>query len=252
MRGWRARIGILYPASGLVDDEFYRVAPPGVSVHIHRVAAHGNISADKVKQFSEVDNLIKVAKDLEPIRPTCIAWACTSGSFLVGKEGSHRQVEALTESTGTQFTNTSESMVQALQHLGVTRVGVGTPYPDDFNAPIARFLEDHGFKVMAIHNLRLQNDWEIGTATPEAIYALARRVAVAGAEAVFLSCTGLEALDLLQTLERDLERPVLAANQVTMWNALRLCGISTKGLESFGSLFSTTAARELAGAVSDD
>jgi maleate isomerase len=249
MRGWRARIGILYPASGLVDDEFYRLAPPGVSVHVHRVAAHGNISADKVKSFSEVDNLAKIAKDLEPVRPTCIAWACTAGSFLVGKDGSRRQVAALAERTGTLFTNTSESMLQALRHLGVKRLGVGTPYPDDFNAPIVNFLEDHGFKVMKIDNLRLQNDWEIGTATPETIYALARRVAVAGTDAVFLSCTGLEALDLLDTMEQDLGKPVLSANQVTMWNALRLCGIATKGLAHFGSLFSTAPARELAGAV---
>lgn len=249
MRGWRARIGVLYPASGLVDDEFYRLAPPGVSVHLHRVAAHGNISAEKVKTFSEVDNLAKVAKDLEPIRPTCIAWACTSGSFLVGKEGSRRQVAALAERTGTLFTNTSESMVQALQHLGVKRIGVGTPYPDEFNGPIVKFLEDHGFKVMEIQNLQLRNDWEIGTTTPETIYALARRVAVAGTDAVFLSCTGLEALDLLETMEHDLDKPVLSANQVTMWHALRLCGISTKGLERFGSLFSTMPARELAGAV---
>lgn len=250
MKGWRARIGILYPASGLVDDEFYRLAPPGVSVHIHRVTAHGDVSAEKVKSFSEIDNLIKYAKDLEPVRPTCIAWACTSGSFLVGKEGSRRQVAALAQSTGTHFTNTSESMVQALQHLGVKRVGVGTPYPSEFNAPIAKFLEESGFEVASLHNLGLKNDWEIGSATPEEIYNLARRVAVDRAEVVFLACTGLGAVDVVETMERDLGRPVLTANQVTMWNSLRLSGISTRGLEQFGSLFAETAAKELAGATS--
>ena len=250
MRGWRARIGLLYPASGLVDDEFYRLAPPGVSVHITRIGAHGNISAEKVKAFSEVDNLIKFAKDLEPLRPTCVAWACTSGSFLTGREGSRRQVAALAQATGTKCTNTSESMVEALQHLGVRRVAVGTPYPDEFNAPIVKFLEDHGFEVPAVDNLRLKNDWEIATAAPETIYALARRVAVDGAEAVFLSCTGLYAVDLIETMERDLRRPVLTANQVTMWNALRLSGVSTSGLEQFGSLFAETGRRELVGAVS--
>ena len=242
MKGWRARIGLLYPASGLVDDEFYRLVPPGVSVHIARVGAHGNISAEKVKAFSEPENLIRAAKDLEPIRPTCIAWACTSGSFLVGKEGSRRQIAALAKSTGTTCTNTSESMVQALQHLGVKRVGVGTPYPDDFNAPIVKFLEEHGFEVPTIDNLRLQNDWEIGNASPETIYSLARRVAVDRAEAVFLSCTGLDAIDLIEDMERDLGRPVLTANQVTMWNALRLAGVSTRGLERFGALYVETAA----------
>jgi len=85
---------------------------------------------------------------------------------------------------------------------------------------------------------------------PETIYALARRVAVDGAEAVFLSCTGLYAVDLIETMERDLGRPILTANQVTMWNALRLSGVSTRGLEHFGSLFAESGRRELAGAAS--
>ena len=160
-------------------------------MHIARVGAHGNISAEKVKAFSEPENLIRAAKDLEPIRPTCIAWACTSGSFLVGREGSRRQIAALAKSTGT-----------------------------------------------------------IGTASPETIYSLARRVAVDRAEAVFLSCTGLDAIDLIEDMERDLGRPVLTANQVTMWNALRLAGVSTRGLERFGALYAETAAKEFAGAAS--
>ena len=250
MKGWRGRIGILYPASGLVDDEFYRLAPPGVSVHLHRVSAPGPVTAAEVKSFSEIDNLIKFAKDLAPVRPTCVAWACTSGSFLVGMEGSRRQVAALERSNGTPFTNTSQAMVHALQHLGVKRLGVGTPYPSEFNAPIAKFLEDNEFEVSSLHNLGLNSDWEIGSATPEDIYNLARRVAVDRAQAVFLACTGLGAIDLVGTLERDLGRPVLTANQVTMWHALRLSGISTTGLEQFGSLFSEAAAKELAAVAS--
>lgn len=246
MKGWRGRIGILYPASGLVDDEFYRLAPPGVSVHMHRVPAPGPVTAAEIKTFSEIDNLMKFAKDLAPVRPTAVAWACTSGSFLVGIEGSRRQVAALERGIGTPFTNTSQSMVHALQHLGVKRVGVGTPYPSEFNAPIAKFLEDNGFEVASLHNLGLTSDWEIGSATPEDIYNLARRVAVDRAQAVFLACTGLGAIDLVGTLERDLGRPVLTANQVTMWHALQLSGISTASLEQFGSVFSDAAAKELA------
>jgi len=247
MYGWRARIGVLYPTTGLVDEEFHRLAPPGVAVFMHRVSVRGNISVDQIKGFSDVDNLTKYAKDLESLRPNCIAWACTSGSFLMGKEGSQRQVAALARSTGTPVTNTSTGMVRALEHLGVKRVGVGTPYPSDLNTPIVRFLEEHGFEVVTIHNLGLQNDWEIGTTSPEVIYNLARRVSGEGAEAVFLACTGLPALDLIDTLEKDLGRPVLTANQVTMWHALQLCGISTEELDGYGVLFSRTEAKELAG-----
>ncbi len=36
--GWRARIEIVYPASGLADMEYYTLCPPGVSVHITRTS----------------------------------------------------------------------------------------------------------------------------------------------------------------------------------------------------------------------
>jgi maleate isomerase len=49
------------------------------------------------------------------------------------------------------------------------------------------------------------------------------------AEAVFISCTNLPTYDVIAPLEAELGKPVLTANQVTMWSALTLAGRKAVG-----------------------
>ena len=59
--------------------------------------------------------------------------------------------------------------------------------------------------------------WEV----PDEVTAdLVRTTAKAGGDAVFVSCTNLPTYDVIAPLEEELGRPVLTANQVTMWAAL--------------------------------
>ncbi len=41
------------------------------------------------------------------------------------------------------------------------------------------------------------------------------------AQALFISCTNLPTYDVIEPLEHALGKPVLTANQVTMWDACR-------------------------------
>jgi maleate isomerase len=49
------------------------------------------------------------------------------------------------------------------------------------------------------------------------------------AQAVFASCTNLPTYDLIAPLEAELGKPVLTANQVTLWAALRRAGSAAIG-----------------------
>ena len=49
------------------------------------------------------------------------------------------------------------------------------------------------------------------------------------AQAVFASCTNLPTYDLIAPLEAELGKPVLTANQVTLWAALRRAGSTAVG-----------------------
>ena len=45
------------------------------------------------------------------------------------------------------------------------------------------------------------------------------------ADASFVSCANIRAIDALDEMEEMLNRPVLTSNQVVLWQALRLTGI---------------------------
>ena len=47
-------------------------------------------------------------------------------------------------------------------------------------------------------------------------------------DALFIPCTDTPALDLVPSLELDLDKPVLTANQVTVWHALRTAGVAAQ------------------------
>jgi maleate isomerase len=65
---------------------------------------------------------------------------------------------------------------------------------------------------------------DIWRVSADTVCELARAVPLDGAEALFLSCTNLPTYDVIPSLESELGIPVLSANLVTMWAALRHLG----------------------------
>jgi hypothetical protein len=56
------------------------------------------------------------------------------------------------------------------------------------------------------------------------------------AQAVFIGGNALRAIGVIAALEEDLRRPVLTANQVSLWYALRVAGAGV-GVDDYGQLF---------------
>jgi len=235
MEIWRARIGILFPADGANDDDFWRLVPSGITVHVARtrpliddfsVEAYGQLAGQDVESQAELLGLIQ---------PSSVAYACTSGSFIRGVEYDRDIVDRIRRASGAPATTTSTAVVGALRALGVRRVAIATPYRDVINERLTAFLVTSGMSVEKIMGLGL-DDWTINFVPQSDVYHLARKVNTASAEAVFIACTNLRALDVIEPLEKDLAKPVVTANQATMWEALRLAGIRERP-GGFGTLF---------------
>ena len=56
------------------------------------------------------------------------------------------------------------------------------------------------------------------------------------AEAVFLSCTNLPALNIIDKLEKKLNKIVLSSNQVLIWDTLESIG-KNNSIKGYGKLF---------------
>jgi maleate isomerase len=232
---WRARIGVLYPGDGLLDHEFWRLAPDGVGVHITRTTVPRAEVSAKVAHDLAIDPDIEESALRYTIDLSSIAFACTSVSFVRGVGGDTEIIERIEKATGVPATTTSTAAVNALRALGVARVAVATPYVNEINVKLEEFLQGHGFHVSELKGMQLGSD--IGLVPAAEVYRFVKGLRHSDTEAIFISCTNFVTVGILDALEQDLDLPVISANQVTMWEALNLAGVKPCQ-PGCGSLFS--------------
>jgi maleate isomerase len=248
--GWRARIGIVYPADSDGDDDYWNFAPEGVTLHISRNAAdtEGDPVASAMAQFD--DGAIETAcRLLQPIHPHAVAYACCSGSFIRGPQGDHRIITAMEQATGCRATTGMSGCVAALRALGVRRIAVVTPYPESKNRRLRDHLEAEGFRISSFKTLELPDGiWNFCRRAGMTVstllgndmaYRLGRAADVPEAEAVLIACTSFRTGEMIAALEEDVAKPVVTANQAVIWHALQLGGIRAR-LPRRGRLFDSS------------
>ncbi|MBO0850931.1 MAG: maleate cis-trans isomerase, partial [Pseudonocardia sp.] len=127
--------------------------------------------------------------------------------------------------------------------LGVSRVAVAATYPDDVASRFVTFLATAGIEVVRLSTLGIITAAEVGTLGRDRVLEVAEAGDHPDAEAVLLPDTALHTMAWLDDLERRLGKPVLTANQVSIWQGLRLAG-DTKPRTRLGALFRTAPAGE--------
>ncbi|MGH3088432.1 MAG: maleate cis-trans isomerase family protein [Rubrobacteraceae bacterium] len=218
-------IGIITPFDLVLDREYWRWLPENASLHITRTpTVELPVGIEFVSLISQAAVIMRAVRDLAIASPEVIAYACASGSFVEGLAGEARLRAAMEEAGAKRAVTTSGALLEALQALDAKRVAVGTPYDGEVTERLSRFLAEAGRDTVSNAFLGLTGD--IFRVSADSVRALAIAVDRPEADAVFLSCTNLRTFRVLPELEKELGKPVLSANQVTMWAALRAAGLA--------------------------
>ncbi|MFD3311136.1 decarboxylase [Streptomyces sp. NPDC058694] len=232
-------LGFLYPGHSAEDD--YPRIEQLLGSDIRLQVVHTDIGEDahRVDALLEMGSAARLAAGIEELRLSgaeAVVWACTSGSFVYGWEGAHDQVRTLATTAGLPASSTSFAFVHAVRELGVKRVAIAATYPDDVAVLFGNFLGDAGLDVLGVRSSGIITAAEVGTWGEAEVLALARAGDHPEAEVVLLPDTALHTASHIPALEKELGKPVLTANQVTVWEALRLTDRRVNAPE-LGTLF---------------
>ena len=235
--GWRARIGLIYPAACCVmEPELYAMAPEGVSIHTARLTL-ADATLNGLSNMMADDGLERAAGLLAQAPLHAMTFGGTSASFLEGIGYDRQVIERMARlAPGMACSTTSTAALRALRSLGATRVSFVGPYVEDITERGRVFFDANGFEVTGAHAMGISDNPGLEELPLERVYAFARERVEARADAVFISCTGIRTVGAIESLEADLGVPVVSANQATFWDALRLSGVRDR-VKGFGTLF---------------
>ena len=252
--GWRARIGLFIVGNEAVPEaEWWAMAPPGVSVHAARVTARApwarwNASRTAVEPE---DDLLRGARQFAAMRLSAVTLAHSSSSLLGGKGWDAATVASLAAQLGTTpFVTTNGLDTQAaLRAMHVRRPFLVLPpwFNDETVAAGVRYYAEAGVATAGHRRYDPGRKWRdlppgelVGQGAGfeqevEPLYAQIKAACPAAADGVLIAGTGFRCVAILEALEQDLQRPVISANQASLWHCLRSAGVRT-ALEGYGAL----------------
>ena len=243
--GYRKKFAVLVPSTNTaVETEYHMMKPTGVAV-----ATRGCVIPPiKVTNEEEFIGLVKAIgdateqglKDALTCEPDHVVFGYSAETFWDGKERSDREFKRYNdiaqEIGGCNITFGAQAIQDALAcYPGVKRIGVVSPYMPVGNDMVVKFLNDIGFEAVSVEGHSSPGAVEIGHEPFGKTREMVKRVDGDNVDLILQAGTNMHFVELADSLEKEMGKPVLAINALTWWHALRSNGIRDR-LKGFGSL----------------
>ncbi|MFB4164916.1 maleate cis-trans isomerase [Alteribacillus sp. JSM 102045] len=220
-------VGFLYPGFAAEDDypRLGNMVEPAVDVElIHTdflVDAH---TVEALSEMGSVNRLKDGAEQLKEKPIDSVLWTSTSASFVLGMGGIKKQIQTLEEHLNVPASTTALAFVRAAKTIEAKKIAVAATYPLDVALLFKQLLESFDMEVLQYESKGIITAAEVGTLEKQEVLQFAKESDTQEADAVFIPDTALHSAEWLEDLEEAIQKPVLTANQVSFWEALRLAG----------------------------
>ncbi len=227
------RIGLLTPSSNTTQEpEFREVLPRTISLHASRLTLN-NIDAPST--LSIVEELEVESRKLADADVDVIVLAATAPSSRKGKGYDRELIKRMEDASGKPATTAATGLLEALAVLGIQRVAIAAPWTAEMNKTVVSFMEANGIGVPYHAAMGIVRNNEVGRIGPDQVYEFGRQADRSDADALVLACGNWWAMGAVERLERELGKPVLTTNGVSIWAALRIIR-SHAGVAGYGRL----------------
>ena len=209
-----------------IEQDMRQLLPPDVEFLVSRVPSGAVLSTDMI---AEMEDKLTGAARLFPqnLKFAATAYGCTSASAQIGPQ---RVAQLL--GAGAQTAHVTEpvsALIAACRALSVHRLGLISPYVAAISDRLRAVLKEESIEVTQFDSFEEPIEANVVRISPEALQDAALGMgALPAVDAVFLSCTNLRTLGIIDAIERKIDKPVLSSNQVLAWHLLRLSDIPAR------------------------
>ena len=231
----KPKVGLIVLATDfMIEKDFIDVTKGmGIDLFVNRIHTYFPLTSENLIKMS--NTLTEVSKDILPDEKLdCVVYGCTSGTIAAGYDSIKKKIELAKPEA--KVTTPSTAATNALKKMNVSKVAIFTPYSKKLNDEVVDYFKKENFIVTSNSYFDILNDADIAKIDPDYLYDVISKMNLGDAEAVFLSCTNLPALSILDKLEKKLNKVVLSSNQVLIWDTLQSVG-KNNSIKGFGKLF---------------
>ena len=229
------RIGLITLASDFrIEKDFNNIIHgKEIDLYCNRIKSYNPLSNETLKKMS--DDIPIVVKNILPDQKLdCIAYGCTSGTIAAGYQSIYEKVNLAKPNT--KVTTPITSAINALKTLKIDKVSIFTPYTDEINQAVINYFKKEKIKISELSYFDIASDLDIGKVNPEYLLSILGKIDLSNSDALFVSCTALPVLSIIEDLEKKMGKIVLSSNQTLIWDTLKQIDFKNQ-VAGYGELF---------------
>ena len=233
--GINSKVGLIALSTDfMIEKDFKKIIENmNVDLFVNRIRSYYPLTKENLIKMGE--NVTEVSKDILPDEKLdCVVYGCTSGTIASGYDSIKNKINLAKPEA--KVVTPSSAAVNALRKMKVKKISIFTPYSEKLNNDVVDYFKKENFIVTSNSYFDISYDNDIAKVDPDYLFEVITKMDLGEAEAVFLSCTNLPALNIVDKLEKKLNKIVLSSNQVLIWDTLQNIK-KTEPVNGFGKLF---------------
>ncbi len=231
------RVGLITLASDFrIEKDFNDIIyGKDIDLYSNRINCYNPLTNETLKKMA--DDIPEVTKNILPDQKLdCVAYGCTSGTIAAGYQSIYEKVNLAKPNT--KVTTPITSAINALKTLKINKVSIFTPYTDEINQSVINYFKNEKIEISQLSYFDIASDLDIGKVDPQHLFDVLIKQDLSKSDALFVSCTALPVLSIINDIEKKLGKVILSSNQTLIWDTLKQIDNQNK-VDGYGVLFNS-------------
>tara|TARA_Y100000590_G_scaffold18106_1_gene21558 strand:+ start:90 stop:839 length:750 start_codon:yes stop_codon:yes gene_type:complete len=228
------KVGLLALSTDLtIEKDFSSVCHKlPLDIFVNRIHNENPLTKENLlKMYEQIESITE--KILPGEKINTVAYACTSGTIAIGEDKVKEKIQLA--KPGCHVTTPITSAIKAFNKMNVKKVAVFTPYPESVNKTISEYLNKKNIDVTSFSTFNLDLDVDFARIDPKYLFEILIKLNLNNSDALFISCTALPALKIIEDVEKKINKPVFSSNQTLIWDTIRSAGYKSS-VKGYGKL----------------